>query len=336
MAGALKLFPGAFREFFLQEEAQRAVSSRTADQRALIRNFVTAADARLAAAESLTGGDQVPAALILYREGIICTVRALLESRGRDSSASSVDDALSSLVAMIDAGEVPPAPEGFESARSLLVDQRPLAFDELPPGEAMAKRSQVEITALWLRGLVDPRSLRQIKWARAMRLGTVGIVVLALLGVGIAKLSAPKNIALGKPVTISSRRPQCPAGTGEAGLPPSGLVDGNISSTYDICTNFEVRPWVTVDLQQSRHISKIVAYYRGDCCQGLYDLPAVLEISEDGTNFREVARRTTAYSASDPWTTKLDGTSARFVRVRVDSNESKELVMTELEVYARF
>lgn len=295
---------------------------------------MTAADARSAAAESLTGSDQVPAALILYRDGILFTIRALLESRGRDSTEQTIEGAIRGLTALIEAGQVPVPPDGFEGVRALLCDTRPLAFDELPSDEALAKRSEVETTALWLRGLVDARTLGQIKWSRIRRLGMTGLILFAGMAFGVSKVAAPKNIALGKPVQMSSRRPQCPPGTGEAGLPPSGLVDGTVSPAYDICTNFEVRPWVTLDLQGVRRIAKIVVYDRGDCCWGSYDLPAVLELSEDGTNFREVARRTTPYSAVDPWVIKLDRQSAKFVRIRVDANEAKELVLTELEVFS--
>jgi hypothetical protein len=288
----------------------------------------------LAAAESLTGGDQVPAALILYREGIIFTIRALLESRGRDTSEPTAEGAFRSLAALMEAGEMTAAPAGFEGVRALLSDTRLLAFDELPPAEAQTKRSEIENTALWLRRLVDARTVRQIKWSRTLRIGLVALATLACLGFGFSKLVAPKNIALGKPVEMSSRRPQCPPGSGEAGLPPSGLVDGTVSAAYDICTNYEVRPWVSLDLQQVRRVSKVVVFDRGDCCWGSYDLPTVLDLSEDGTNFREVARRTTAYSATDPWVIRLDRQSARFVRLRVDANEPRELVLTELEVYA--
>jgi hypothetical protein len=334
MAGVLRLFPDIFREFFLLEKAQREAASRSSDQQSRMRDLVTAADARLAAAESLTGGDQVPAALILYREGITFAMRAILESRGHQSDEPTIEGVFRSFAALIESGEVPAPPDGFEGVRTLLCDTRPLVFDELPSGEAQAKRSSIETTALWLRGLVDARSVRQIKWSRALRIGSISLALLAGLGFGATKLMAPKNIALGKPVEISSRRPQCPPGSGEAGASPAGLVDGNTGGNYDICTNYEVRPWVSIDLQTVRRIAKIVAYYRGDCCQGAYDLPAVLELSEDGTNYREVARRTTAYSATDPWVTKLDNQSARFVKVRVDANESRELVMTEVEVYA--
>jgi len=334
MAGALRSVPDAFREFFLLEKAQRRASSRSADQETRIRDFVAAADARLAAAESLTGADQVPAALILYRDGILFTIRALLEARGRDNNDPTVEGAFRSLTALIEAGDVPAAPADFESIRAVLSDARPLAFDELPSAEARAKRSQVETIALWLRELVDPRTVRQLKWSRALRMGTIGLALLGGLGFGVTKLMAPKNIAVGKPVQMSSRRPQCPPGSGEAGLPPSGLVDGTVSATYDICTVYEVRPWVTLDLQQVRRLSKVVVYDRGDCCWGAYDLPAVLELSEDGTNYHEVARRTTAYTATDPWVIRLDHPSARFLKLRVDANEPRELVLTELEVYA--
>jgi hypothetical protein len=334
MAGALRLVPNVFREFFLLENAQRELGSRSAHQETKIRDFVSAADARLAAAESLTGGDQVPAALILYRDGILFTIWALLEAHRRESHEPTLEGAFRSLDALVEAGELRAGPDSFAGVRGLLTDPRPLVFDELPTPEALAKRTEVETIALWLRGLVDARTVRQIKWSRALRIGTVGLALLGVLGFGVTRMIAPKNIALGKPVQMSSRRPQCPPGSGEAGLPPSGLVDGTVSGTYDICTVYEVRPWVTLDLQQSRRISKIVVYDRGDCCWGSYDLPAVLELSEDGTNYHEVARRTTAYSATDPWVVKLDNPSARFVKLRVDANEPRELVLTELEVYA--
>ena len=333
MAGALRFVPDVFREFFLLEKAQREASSRSVDQEAAIRDFVTAADARLAAAESLTGGDQVPAALILFREGIVFTIRALLAAHQRAAGDQTVDGVFRNFAELMQAGEVPAAPEGFDAVRALLSDPRPLAFDELPAGEALAKRAQVETAALWLRGLVDTRTVRQIKWSRALRLGMIAVVVLALIGIGIGKLLAPRNLALGKPVQSSSRRANSPPGSGEAGLPPSGLVDGSVGSTYDICTNSEVRPWVMVDLQRVHNLGKVIAYNRADCCQGSYDLPAILELSEDGATFREVARRTTAYSASDPWVIKLDRTPARFIRLRVDANEPRELVLTELEAF---
>jgi hypothetical protein len=83
-------------------------------------------------------------------------------------------------------------------------------------------------------------------------------------------------------------------------------------------------------------LSKVIIYNRSDCCWGQNDLPAVLEVSEDGTTFTEVGRRVTPYSSADPWVVLLLGQRARIVRLRVDSNEPyRELVLNEIEVFAR-
>jgi hypothetical protein len=334
LAALLSVVREGLREYFLLERAEREVSARSADQQAKIRNFVAAGDARLAAAAALSGGEHVPAALVLYRDGIVFVVRALLEARGRESSEQTAEDAFRSLAPLVESGDLPPKPDGFDDARALLTDTRPLAYDELPAAEALSKRAQVEATALWLRGLVDARGPRQVKLSRALRIGAIGLLALLGVGFGVWKLVAPKNIALGKPVQLSSRRPECPAGTGAEGLSPAGLVDGTVSSTYDICTKGEVRPWAILDLQKVRPIGKVVVHNRADCCWGNWDLPVALELSDDGTNFREIARRTTAYTAAVPWVAELGGQSGRFVRLRADSNEPRELVLTELEVYA--
>jgi hypothetical protein len=327
------LFLKALREYFSLEKAEREASSRSAAQQAKIRGFVAAGEVRLAAAESLRRTHEVPAALVLYREGIVLVVRAVLEARGKESSEPA-EQVFQGLARLVEAGELPLAPDGFEDARALLTDTRPLAYDELPSAEALSKREQVQATALWLLGLVEARAPRQIKLSRALRLGTLGLAVLLVVGFGLRKVVAPKNLALGKPVQASSRRPHCPVGSGEAGLPPYGLVDGNIGAGYDICTNGEVRPWAILDLERVSRIGKIVVYHRADCCWGVYDLPAVLELSNDGKNFREVARRTTVFTAEKPWVVVLERQSARFVRLRVDSNDVREIVLSELEVYA--
>jgi len=333
-AGAKTRIPDAFREFLLLEQAQRSAQTRSADQEARIRDFLTAADSRLAAAEVLTGGDQVPAALTLYREAIVLTIGALLADRGLESSEPTAENAFERLATLLDAGEIPPAPSEFQQVQALLSDSRLLVFDGLSATDALEKRTEVEAVAIWLRGLVDSRTVQQIKWSRATRLGGIALGVFALVTWGVIAMLSPKNIALGKPVQLSSRRPNCPPTAGEAGLAGSGLVDGLKGATYDICTNYEVHPWATIDLQKVRSVSKVIVYDRGDCCWGAYDLPSVLDISDDGTNFTEIARRTTPYTATDPWVIKLERKAGRFIRLRVDSNDPKELVLTEVEVYS--
>jgi hypothetical protein len=333
VATVRRLLPDAFRELFLLKRAQQAVEGRSPDRQAKIRELADAVDARLAVVDSLTAGDQVAPALVLLRDAAILAVRAVLEARELETAEETAEGAFRKLAPLIESGELPAPPKEWTSVRSLLSDTRHLAFDELPGQEALARRSEAEALVTWLRSLVDARSVSEIKVSRAFRLGIVAILIIGAITWAATRVGTPQNIALGKPVQTSSRRPNCPPGAGEAGLPPSGAVDGNKTGSYDICTNYEARPWLTIDLQSVHKLSKAVVYYRGDCCQGAYDLPAVLELSEDGTTFTEVGRRTTAYSAQDPWTVALDGKRAKFVRLRVDANEPKELVLTEVEVY---
>jgi hypothetical protein len=323
------------REAFLLQRAQRTVESRSADRQSKIRELADAVDVRLAVVDSLTAGDQIPAALVLLRDAAILAIRAVLESRGIDADEQTAEGAFRRLTPLVESGDLPAPPKEWTRVRDLLSDTRHLAFDELSGPDALARRTEAEALVAWLRILVEARTVSEIKASRVIRLGVVGLLVLGGLTWGVTRVSASKNLALGKPAQMSSRRPSCPPGAGEAGLPPSGAVDGNKAGAYDICTSYEVRPWLTIDLQSVHKLSKAVIYYRGDCCQGAYDLPAVLEVSEDGTTWTEVGRRTTAYSAQDPWTVPIDGKRAKIVRLRVDSNDSKELVLNEVEVYGR-
>jgi len=59
----------------------------------------------------------------------------------------------------------------------------------------------------------------------------------------------------------------------------------------------------------------------------------VLEVSTDGTTYRQLAERVTAFSQMDPWVYLTPAhESARFVRVR--GEHEGVLVLTEVEVYA--
>ena len=84
-------------------------------------------------------------------------------------------------------------------------------------------------------------------------------------------------------------------------------------------------------LGRAYRISSIKVVPRGD---GHLDelVPSVLEVSDNGTEFTEVSRRTDEYSQSKPWSLSAK-TKARFVRVRV--LRQAVLALSELEVHGR-
>jgi F5/8 type C domain-containing protein len=336
--GTTKLIPGPLREVLLLERALQAVEARSPQQAAKIRELAAAADVRMSAAESLAAGDQLAPALVILRDAAHLAAQAVLAARGDESANPKADDGLKRIADLVDRGQLTGAPHGFASACELLGSANRLVFDELPPSEATQRRLDVEATVGWLRGQIEPRSVAQIKWSRALRLASaVGLVVAVVGGLGAwgaSKILTPKNLAYGKPVQLSSRRPNCGIASPD-GLPPSGLVDGSKSGSYDICTNSEVNAWAVVDLGQVYSLSQAKVYSRDDCCWGMYDLPTALEISTDGANYVEVARQTAAYTAAKPWIVTMGDRPARFVRLRTVANEPRELVLTELEVFGR-
>ena len=106
--------------------------------------------------------------------------------------------------------------------------------------------------------------------------------------------------------------------------PSSGAVDvqGKISSLFDIALGFEMDAtgWENISYR---------GYLQGETPQ---TIRAKLQPIAD---FTELGRRTTPYTASDPWVVEAGGRTARFVRVRADSKEPRELVLTEIEVFAK-
>jgi hypothetical protein len=337
------------REFFLLETALTHARSRSVSTEGQLRTLVSAADRRRAAGSAQSDPAQAAAGLELMREAIVLAARAAeiahaartphavgngeeVEPELPDAPlhAQGVRAAVEALPARL--GD---APESLSRVVDLLSDPDPLAFDRLRSNNAQERLADSDEVFAWIRRAVDERSVRQLQVARGLRLGVVALAALGLLAMATARLFKPTNIALHRPAQMSSRRPHCPPDSGPTGLAPSGLVDGHKGGTYDVCTNSEVNPWVMIDLEKAEQLREVKVFNRGDCCWGSYDLPQVLELSSDGSNFEPVARQTTAYTESSPWVVPLDGRSARYVRVRVEAAIPRELVLSEIEVYRR-
>jgi hypothetical protein len=143
-----------------------------------------------------------------------------------------------------------------------------------------------------------------MRWAR------IGAALLVLLGIvfaitgSVEKRFAKPNLALGRPVTVSSQFP-------DAGLDHTLLVDGD-RTNLGFHTDNSPNQWVTIDLGASKSISKVVVYNRAECCQERA-VPLRLEVSDDNVNYRKVADRTEEF---DVWTAKGLDAKGRYVRLR--------------------
>jgi len=310
---------------FLLKSAERTVSSYPQGRQEKMRQFFRVAGQRMRAAEELGDGDT--SVLALYREAALLYMAALVTL----SSDEALPEPLRSETIVPRFREhspsrPPPRPsEEVEDFLDLLLTEDPLALDKVPPEQAAERIQSIRTIVGWLGDLIEPRTIRQIKTQRGVRIGLLGTAVVVLAVWGFNKAFSPKDLALHKPVQASSVHPA-------ATSPPTGLTDGVTSGTYGVHTNREDSPWVQVDLEDVYRIDKVKVYNRGD---GWFDdgLPMTLQFSEDGKEFTEVDKRTTNFGQLIPWSYDAHKKKARYVRVA--GAKGTYVTLSELEVFGR-
>jgi hypothetical protein len=322
----LKRFVSSFvLEPLLLRKAEQTIRSYTPEQHARLSELVAAAHVREWVAREIRDEASLPAALSLLREAISFSVSATLVVRGEAvEGALSAPEAAGRLAALIDADADSRLKDPFAAVEPLLADTQPLALDRLGKERAAQARSAAEQLVSLLLGRVEPRTLRAVRVQRVVRLALIAAAVIGVVWFGVAKALAPVNVALGKPVTQSSRysgAPEC-----------SALVNGTKDGPYGCHTNVEANPWVKIDLLAPHAIREIVVSHRSDGYQPDI-LPLTLELSEDGQNFQEAGVRQELFTDSKPWKLHLDGRTARYVRLTVKRNGY--IALHEVEVFGR-
>jgi hypothetical protein len=314
------------RDNLLLARARETVGAYSATQQAEIRRLFDAAERRARAAGELCDDRYMPVALGLLSEAGRCYTAALLLSRDPAFEPGDLDPAVlfERIDALVADGTLGPAPDGYQAARGILSQRKPFAFDEFSPSDMSASRETVEPTLQWLRDLVEPRSLVEVRRAGVVRIATVVGAVVACVWVACWLVSLalrPPNVALHRPVTESSQWPGSPA--------PAGVTNGEIEIAYGAATGSENNPWIKVDLADPYRLHSITVHQRvdGHFAQGF---PMCVEISEDDKDWVEIGRRDEP-SAGD-WTISTKK-RARYVRVR--SIGVRLLALTEIEVRGR-
>lgn len=194
----------------------------------------------------------------------------------------------------------------------------------------------------WIDHLIDNRSERERRLGRILPWATGALVLVATAYC----LFSLKNLALGKSVSASSvcgvTPPPPLAKERLARVVDGNTAEGRLTRAYDwgqsafaMCTELEVKPWVTVDLAKEHTIRKVVIYNRSDCCWGQSDLPLSIQVSLDNKNFATVATRHEPFTADFPWTASIGGRRARYVRLYNATDEMKNIVFSEMAIYGR-
>jgi FkbM family methyltransferase len=137
------------------------------------------------------------------------------------------------------------------------------------------------------------------------------------------------NIALNKPASQSS------LSEFSRGNDAQGAVNGVITGLYGFHTQREKRPWWQVDLEESVPIDEVIVFNRLDVASArAYSF--VLKLGSETGEFKEVYSqqgRPFGGGHRDPARIKLNGVTARYVRIELPNEDY--LHLDEVEVYAK-
>jgi hypothetical protein len=310
------------KELFLLRAAEDRVRSRTPEQADLVRLYATAADQRLVSARDLASPAGAASASLL-RDALSCALRA--QAASRDASLDREQLASLDISAALEALMSVGTPPGltWQEAHASLATSDPLFFDAMSEQKLEEVHTQLDGVVTFVRNRIDARTTRQVRIARWGRLFVAAGLLLGLLAFGLWRSLTPVSIAVGKPVRSSSLH--------FGDRPASALVNGEVESTWGLHTRTENSPWAVIDLEEPRKLNLIRVHNRGD---GWFDdcLPLVAELSLDGKQFTELARRSTHFDQDRPWRVRANGQRARYVRLRVD--RTSYLSLSEVYVYA--
>jgi hypothetical protein len=309
------------REFFTQGRAERTVRAYTPAQHARVRRHVEAGSRRERAGRRTT--DPVVGSVLL-RAAVTQYLLAIEAAQAPDAPREASDASASMPPLPADPARPRAEPTDDARVRQALAARDELYLDELSLEDVERARWALDRAASLLRRRVEARTIANVRGTRWGRVAAV-LVLLGYAALLVVRATlVPKDIALGKPVHPSSRKPNMPDG--------HELVDGELAPSAGVYTNIEDNPSVVIDLVDSYWIDRIKVYNRLD---GWFDdcLPLVVELSTDGKTWEQIARRDEHFGTDPPWI--VDGSGRRATQVRLRVTRKTYLALSEVEVFGK-
>lgn len=268
------------------------------------RRALELADRAFDPVDPLRSGSSVALALSLYREAAYWALLAQDQSLAAADLREAFAKARPELLVRAADGE-----DALSRVRAALVEKDFIATaEDLEPQQQQdAAVAQEFVRALVQAGLEPQARIGRIllqRWSRTL-LGVV-IVVVAVLGawLSVRELSQGPDLAAGRPWKASSEYNGCNLREHRCNATPVKIF---------FHTEEEDSPWVQFDLGKHTRFSHVEVVNRSDFGSDRA-FPVVLEASNDGKKWIEVARRDTAYTT---WRADFSTASARYVRARV-------------------
>jgi F5/8 type C domain len=194
--------------------------------------------------------------------------------------------------------------------RSALVEQTFIDSAAEPIDIVMRKAKTVRafVDALIERAAGPAQQAERLLLERWLRVSMLLVSMVAAVAIGssygIDAMRGP-DLAAGKPWKTSSKAGDCDAAQRRC----LGVATAILFHTVE-----EENPWYEIDLGSQQPFSKVEVQNRTDCCPERA-VPLVVEVSNDGKKYTEVARKPDSFSY---WVAELKSPAiARYVRLRV-------------------
>jgi hypothetical protein len=157
------------------------------------------------------------------------------------------------------------------------------------------------------------------RWTRVLVTVLILGGALAWTGNKITTKFGKPNLALHRPVTVSSQFPG-------QGTDHTLLVDGD-HDNLGFHTNIDPQSWAMIDLGAVKKFNKIVVYNRADGFEERA-VPIKIEVSSDNATWKQIAERKETF---DKWTVKNLHAEGRYVRLK--NTPPNYFHLAEVEVY---
>lgn len=268
------------------------------------RRALELADRAFDPVDPLRSGSSLALALSLYREAAYWALLAQDEALVAANLQEAFAKTDATLLVRAADGE-----DALSRVRTALVEKDFVATaEDLEPQQQQdAAVVQGFVQALVNLGLEPEARVGRIllqRWSR-MLLGVFAILAVVLGSwLAVRELSQGPDLAAGRPWKASSEYAGCNLREHRCNATPVKIF---------FHTDEEDSPWVQFDLGKHTRFSHIDVVNRSDFGADRA-FPVVLETSNDGKKWKEIARRDTAYTT---WRADFSATTQRYVRARV-------------------
>ncbi len=252
---------------------------------------------------ALRYGSAAATVAAIYREATYWALLAARPDPGRPEAGTLWEESANTLQTLGYTSEQ------LDALKDVFAAKRPsIEFADLPADRQLALLAELRDLALRTISAQDAPllALQQRLAKRAIKLGVLLVILIAVVWAGVTRVMTKPNLALGKPWKTSSAYAICS---------PTESECGGVQTKIFFHTTEENNPWFEYDMGAPVQFSSLTVRNRTDDAPSkARAVPLIAEVSNDQKTYREIARQTEKFRV---WSPSFAPQRARYIRLRV-------------------